>query len=752
MAAQAERQVVLSGDMSELDIASIMSTFSLSRQVMQLEILDAQGNCEGTIVTKAGRVISATAGDLSGAAAVHRLLETDRSACFRVVCAVGGEAQHALSLVKPADEPLDSKSRERRQSGEQARDPAGNGASTSPKAVAGERRGAAVAVEGTLDSISLPEVLRAIALSRNYIVVEVCDDNGVLSGVVHVKAGQVLWAQTGSLLERDALRELSKMPSTYRFGVFHESRSVSGVQPLGTVHDLVQMLVDELSTTQPGHGGPPGLEHGPSTGVVAKLSADSTAASVPRKAKVDPGFGGRTQLGLGGNERKHILDGSLTELDLREVVLALSTGRQFYEVQVFAPLGQILGSLELKTDMLISARFGDEFGIEAARKLLPLSGDYRFAVFTVIPAPKELNPLARLSALTQSEPQSEPQKELFDEDQQNTVSEVAALAQSSPAKSSSITDVQDIVVLDGNLADFDLGSLVQVAGTSRQHTSVRVFDDQRQRVGAVHVKSGVVLKADAWGMTGAAAMNRLIYSPRDFSFVVVRHYGVDLPHDPLGRVEDVVREAMMSGRSTLQEPREPANASGAATALTAATPAMSTTERDPQGSSGLPKGWLGGALFGAGFALVGAFVAGLIFYRQPIATVVSPSTQAPPPPPSTPSASPAPRGSSAGSEEVTADDNVEVADSAPMQGTARKPNQVDSIFGGAGQAGLTAPAVASIQAALKHLGHDPGPIDGVIGPRTSAAIEAFQRAEHLVESGVLTESTRAKLSERISGP
>jgi N-acetylmuramoyl-L-alanine amidase len=38
---------------------------------------------------------------------------------------------------------------------------------------------------------------------------------------------------------------------------------------------------------------------------------------------------------------------------------------------------------------------------------------------------------------------------------------------------------------------------------------------------------------------------------------------------------------------------------------------------------------------------------------------------------------------------------------------------------------------AGVQARLQHLGYDPGPIDGVIGPRTRRALRAYQRARKL---------------------
>jgi hypothetical protein len=53
--------------------------------------------------------------------------------------------------------------------------------------------------------------------------------------------------------------------------------------------------------------------------------------------------------------------------------------------------------------------------------------------------------------------------------------------------------------------------------------------------------------------------------------------------------------------------------------------------------------------------------------------------------------------------------------------------------------------VRAAQGQLARLGFNPGPVDGVIGPRTTEAIRAFQRSQHLPESGRLTEDTLQRL-------
>lgn len=52
----------------------------------------------------------------------------------------------------------------------------------------------------------------------------------------------------------------------------------------------------------------------------------------------------------------------------------------------------------------------------------------------------------------------------------------------------------------------------------------------------------------------------------------------------------------------------------------------------------------------------------------------------------------------------------------------------------------------TLQSALKALGFDPGPIDGLPGPQTRAALKAYQRSRHLPESGLADPQTMTMLS------
>jgi peptidoglycan hydrolase-like protein with peptidoglycan-binding domain len=53
--------------------------------------------------------------------------------------------------------------------------------------------------------------------------------------------------------------------------------------------------------------------------------------------------------------------------------------------------------------------------------------------------------------------------------------------------------------------------------------------------------------------------------------------------------------------------------------------------------------------------------------------------------------------------------------------------------------------VRTAQQALKDKGFDPGPIDGVKGPRTTAAVKKYQQAEGMTASGNLDDETMNRL-------
>jgi hypothetical protein len=53
--------------------------------------------------------------------------------------------------------------------------------------------------------------------------------------------------------------------------------------------------------------------------------------------------------------------------------------------------------------------------------------------------------------------------------------------------------------------------------------------------------------------------------------------------------------------------------------------------------------------------------------------------------------------------------------------------------------------VKSAQQTLQSKGMDPGPVDGIMGPRTKAALRGYQKDQNLPQTGLLDDQTLAKL-------
>ncbi len=59
---------------------------------------------------------------------------------------------------------------------------------------------------------------------------------------------------------------------------------------------------------------------------------------------------------------------------------------------------------------------------------------------------------------------------------------------------------------------------------------------------------------------------------------------------------------------------------------------------------------------------------------------------------------------------------------------------------------LRGPDVLAVQRRLAALGYEPGPLDGVYGPATAAAVTAFQRAAGIAVDGIVGLETRKALA------
>lgn len=83
------------------------------------------------------------------------------------------------------------------------------------------------------------------------------------------------------------------------------------------------------------------------------------------------------------------------------------------------------------------------------------------------------------------------------------------------------------------------------------------------------------------------------------------------------------------------------------------------------------------------------------------------------------------------------------------RGTSASP--MDSNRMGSASTHMNSQTVRQVQQALRDKGHNPGPIDGMMGPRTQAALQAYQRSEKLSGASGLDERTLEALGVQASG-
>jgi peptidoglycan hydrolase-like protein with peptidoglycan-binding domain len=68
-----------------------------------------------------------------------------------------------------------------------------------------------------------------------------------------------------------------------------------------------------------------------------------------------------------------------------------------------------------------------------------------------------------------------------------------------------------------------------------------------------------------------------------------------------------------------------------------------------------------------------------------------------------------------------------------------------------GMSGQSSENIKQVQEALKNKGHDPGPADGVMGPKTQQALRAFQKESGMQATGRLDDKTASALGVDASG-
>jgi hypothetical protein len=674
-------QPILRGRLEELDFGSLLSALRLGRQYLTLEVYDAAGDCTGVVAVKAGRIVSASVDGYTGIDAVQRLLQRRDASEFRV-------------LPQPS-------------AAEIAAEPLGTIAAITQEVTRSTESKVDMLIartqimQGLLsEQLRFEDVLRGLAFTRQHITLAVSDVAGRALGEVAVKANKVLSARAGDKLALAALQQLRQAPLGSRFVLFVESRSVAHLRPLGTVGEVLERIKRPSLDAQ-----------GRSSNGAHRTSAWSTqTANTTHDAS-----------GASAANQGRILQGNLEEFRLSHVLSVLSTSRQHFEVLVKDEAATPVGAIEVKSGMVVAAKTDKLTGVAAAHELLRPSKGHFVAVRRIensaeLPSLLSLHQLLQPFAATRASATTHPR-----EDTQSVF-----LSRAVEVKAPDTTDAKPITVMSGELGELDVASILHVAGSSRQYTCVRIFDDERTSLGAVFLKSGQVVRAQAQDVTGVLAVRRLLHCPSDFSFLVERYPQASEVKSSIGSVADVLTRAA-------------AQPTAAAAAVMRA-PAATITEDRSQPRAAPGNSWIGGAALGAGFVLLGGIAAALVLRTPTLTTSISPMSVAEK---VAPAQAELPQ---ARAEIQSAKPPAQPQETATEEVAPSAPVPTEPLTA------MSRATVASLQAALQQLGYATGPIDGVIGTRTAAAIQAFQYAEHLTVDGRLNAATRAVLSRRMEEP
>jgi putative peptidoglycan binding protein len=231
-------RVVMEGSLADFDLPTVLHTIGCSRQYCALEIGDERALC-GTIGVKAGVVVAANAGPLTGLPAVQQLIAGPRGRRFRLIQRaaelpdqvplgpVGQVLLHAdapAPTVRPPPAP---------------RPPASGAAAPAPDDRAAAGHAEALVLEGRLADFDVRTVLEVLAATRQHARLEIFDPGQPPLGEVVLKAGWILSSQAGALRGTEALAVLLAASPRLQFRVLTAAEPVAGGAPLGQVHDVL---------------------------------------------------------------------------------------------------------------------------------------------------------------------------------------------------------------------------------------------------------------------------------------------------------------------------------------------------------------------------------------------------------------------------------------------------------------------------------------------------------------------------------
>jgi hypothetical protein len=739
---------LLAGTLADLDLASIAQVTSLGRTSLRLELRSPKGEMIGKLVLKAGRVVSATAGGVHGRDAL------------RVILSAASDTRFELAR-EPLDFALSSALVSIAELGALQRAPLG---STRQPALAGShppraatRPGPApqVAVrvevmQGRLDEFDLLTLLQTVGVSRQLIEIEVRDDAGAPAGTIAVKAGKIVSARVGDTAGIDAISQLVTSPRSSRFAVFRMVGDVGQVRELSSV----------------------------------------TAASL------------RAAQGAAPPRTRILAEGALSEFDIPTLLQTVSCSRQHCALEIHDQR-TIAGAIFLKAGVVLSARAGVLSGIAAIQHLMSSHPHDRFRLLHLADTVADQVPLGPVShVVLELQPPEPAPKQTSEQAPEPTNEQVLRPVRPRRAATASQLVRADApsppsLVMEGKLSDFDIHTLLETLGATRQHLRLQVLDSDQGQLGEVAVKAGWILSSQVGALGGTDALLVLLGVSKQLRFrVLADAAGGPAVQQPLGAISELLARlaidrapprqpttrvlrwaipvsflvggmivfVVLRGWSThaihdapvvamKSQPAEPAPpvTAPSPSPVTAPSPSPVTAPSTSPAPVTAPPAETTAASPPAETAAA-----------PPPPTETAPATPPPhteppvpsaatPPPhtePPAPSAAPPPPHAEPPAPSPVPPPHAEPpapSPAAPAETRTPQPDDAATTPPRGARSQPPAPRIGTsiriAQTALRRLGYDPGPPDNIYGRLTRNAILQFQRAQHLPITGVLDQET-----------
>ncbi len=702
---------LMQGTLADLDLASLAAVTSLGRTSLRLEVSDPAGVPVGHLVLKAGRVVSATAGEVHGRHAMQVIMRSTASTRFRLV---HEPLDYVLSSALASVEELAELAGPRPGFARSSTESPPIEAQSPPRRSTSQGATRARMMQGRLDEFDLRTLIQTIGMGRSYVELEILNEGGSKVGIVGIKAGYIVSARTRDSQGIAAMSELLRSPTSFEFAVFRIDAELGAREALGTVSEILFRSQDPAPP-------PP---------------SPSPAESIP--------------------EPVPIMEGSLSEFDVATLLQTVGCGRQHCALDVFDDQ-HVVGTIHMKSGVVVSAAAGTRTAIPALRHLAGLQAPHRFRLSRITAAIKEQAPVGSISKLLlqlDPPPAAPPPSPDFEQDL------VTASPSPVPLPASAQRDdrvgqpsaAELLPVMEGNFADYDVRTLLEALAVTRQYSFLQILDRNHAQLGELRIKAGMMVSARAGGLAGVDALRFLFGVSPNLRFRVLTG-SFDIAANPMGSVHELI--AMFAPRSVSPPER-------ASRVIRAGIPISfflggaivflmvrgGTTTRS-SGQRPVPQ------MTATSPAEVAAPPAPQPSTPSPSTPPPAPAPQPATPPPATPPPAPAPQPATpppatpppapqAAPPDSSGSTGGTVDQAAPADKTvAIRPAPGDSVHPGM--------SIQTAQTALKHLGYDPGPIDNSFGRLTRLAILKFQRDHALPKTGTLDSETWSAIVALLTG-